>query len=46
MLQDEFLKQIKHYQQITGQCYPNSRMDLEFTIQDVLQYFSEIAQQH
>uniref|UniRef100_A0A914Y6L1 Exocyst complex component Sec3 C-terminal domain-containing protein n=1 Tax=Panagrolaimus superbus TaxID=310955 RepID=A0A914Y6L1_9BILA len=45
-MQDDFLKQLKHYQQLIGKCYPNSRADLEVSIQDVLQYFSEIAQQH
>lgn len=45
-MQDEFLQQLKHYDQLMGQCYPNSKTDLEFSIQDVLQYFSEIAQQH
>uniref|UniRef100_A0A914X136 Exocyst complex component Sec3 PIP2-binding N-terminal domain-containing protein n=1 Tax=Plectus sambesii TaxID=2011161 RepID=A0A914X136_9BILA len=45
-MQDEFLQQLKHYDQLMGACYPNSKTDLEFSIQDVLQYFSEIAQQH
>uniref|UniRef100_A0AC35UGF2 Sec3-PIP2_bind domain-containing protein n=1 Tax=Rhabditophanes sp. KR3021 TaxID=114890 RepID=A0AC35UGF2_9BILA len=45
-MQDEFLKQIKHYQTLIGRCYPSSKIDLEVTIPDVLQYFSEIAQQH
>lgn len=45
-MQDDFLKQLKHYQQLIGKCYPNSRADLEVSIQDALQYFSEIAQQH
>ncbi|CAD5208920.1 unnamed protein product [Bursaphelenchus xylophilus] len=45
-MQQEFLSQIKHYQRLISQCYPNSRLNLEFTIEDVLRYFSEIAQQH
>ncbi|KAI1710586.1 exocyst complex component sec3 domain-containing protein [Ditylenchus destructor] len=45
-MQDEFLKQMKHYQQLLGQCYPAPKIDLEVSIQDVLQFFSEIAQQH
>ncbi|KAH7724485.1 putative exocyst complex component Sec3 [Aphelenchoides avenae] len=45
-MQDEFLKQLKHYQQLIGRCYPTSRIDLEVSVQDVLQFFSEIAQQH
>ncbi|VDD94922.1 unnamed protein product [Enterobius vermicularis] len=45
-MQDEFLKQLKHYQEVIGQCYPNSRIDLEVSIQDVLNYFSQFAQEH
>uniref|UniRef100_A0A0N5AIT6 Sec3-PIP2_bind domain-containing protein n=1 Tax=Syphacia muris TaxID=451379 RepID=A0A0N5AIT6_9BILA len=45
-MQDDFLKQLKHYQEIIGQCYPNSRIDLEVSIQDVLNYFSQFAQEH
>ncbi|VDK63038.1 unnamed protein product [Gongylonema pulchrum] len=45
-MQDEFLKQLKHYNEVMGQCYPNSRIDLEVSIQDVLNYFSQFAMQH
>uniref|UniRef100_A0A1I7YSD8 Sec3-PIP2_bind domain-containing protein n=1 Tax=Steinernema glaseri TaxID=37863 RepID=A0A1I7YSD8_9BILA len=45
-MQDEFLKQLKNYKQVIGQCYPNQRVDLEVSINEVLQFFSEIAQQH
>uniref|UniRef100_A0A7I4KG83 BMA-SEC-3 n=1 Tax=Brugia malayi TaxID=6279 RepID=A0A7I4KG83_BRUMA len=45
-MQDEFLKQLKHYNEVMGQCYPNSRIDLEISIQDVLSYFSQFAMQH
>ncbi|TMS36914.1 hypothetical protein L596_003971 [Steinernema carpocapsae] len=45
-MQDEFLKQLKHYQQVIGRCYPNQRVDLEVSINEVLLFFSEIAQQH
>uniref|UniRef100_A0A915CXN2 Exocyst complex component Sec3 PIP2-binding N-terminal domain-containing protein n=1 Tax=Ditylenchus dipsaci TaxID=166011 RepID=A0A915CXN2_9BILA len=34
-MQDEFLKQLKHYQQLIGQCYPAPRIDLEVSIQDL-----------
>lgn len=44
--QDEFLKQLKHYNEVMGQCYPNSRIDLEVSIEDVLNYFSQFAMQH
>lgn len=45
-MQDEFLKQLKRYNEVMGQCYPNSRIDLEVSIQDVLNYFSQFAQEH
>ncbi|VDK45989.1 unnamed protein product [Anisakis simplex] len=45
-MQDEFLKEIKRYHQIIGQCYAGSRIDLEVSIEDVLSYFSQFAQQH
>uniref|UniRef100_A0AAF5PH64 Sec3-PIP2_bind domain-containing protein n=2 Tax=Wuchereria bancrofti TaxID=6293 RepID=A0AAF5PH64_WUCBA len=45
-MQDEFLKQLKHYNEVMGQCYPNSRIDLEISIQDVLSYFSQFAMRH
>ncbi|CAJ0566313.1 unnamed protein product, partial [Mesorhabditis spiculigera] len=43
---DQFIKQIGSYQQLMADCYPSSRPELEFSIQDVLQFFSEIAQDH
>uniref|UniRef100_A0A8R1XYQ7 Sec3-PIP2_bind domain-containing protein n=1 Tax=Onchocerca volvulus TaxID=6282 RepID=A0A8R1XYQ7_ONCVO len=45
-MQDEFLKQLKHYNEVMGQCYPNSRIDFEVSVQDVLSYFSQFAMQH
>ncbi|CAJ0574894.1 unnamed protein product, partial [Mesorhabditis spiculigera] len=45
-MQDQFIKQIGSYQQLMADCYPSSRPELEFSIQDVLQFFSEIAQDH
>lgn len=45
-MQDEFIQQYKHYEQLISQCYPNSNIQMEFSIQDLLLYFSDIAQQH
>nr|XP_039251957.1 exocyst complex component 1-like isoform X3 [Styela clava] len=42
-MQDEFLRQYKHFEDLINKCYPGSGMKLEFTIQDVLQYFTDIA---
>ncbi|XP_064636465.1 exocyst complex component 1-like isoform X2 [Lineus longissimus] len=45
-MQDEFIKQYKYFEQLINQCYPGSNMTLEFKIDDLLNYFSEIAQSH
>uniref|UniRef100_A0A183BTI0 Sec3-PIP2_bind domain-containing protein n=1 Tax=Globodera pallida TaxID=36090 RepID=A0A183BTI0_GLOPA len=45
-MQEEFLRQVKNYQELISRCYPNSKIELDFSIGDVLQFFSEIAQQH
>lgn len=45
-VKEEFLKQVKNYQELISRCYPTSKIELDFTIRDVLQFFSEIAQQH
>ncbi|CAB3399649.1 unnamed protein product [Caenorhabditis bovis] len=45
-MQEQFLKQIQEYNQTIETCYPGSKIELEVTTNDVLQFFSEIAQQH
>ena len=45
-LQDEFLKQYKHFESLIAKCYPGSGITLEFTINDLLAFFSDIAQSH
>ena len=45
-MQDEFLKQYKMFEQLIARCYPDSNITLEFTINDLLNYFSNIAQSH
>uniref|UniRef100_A0A3B3I8A4 Exocyst complex component 1 n=1 Tax=Oryzias latipes TaxID=8090 RepID=A0A3B3I8A4_ORYLA len=45
-MQDEFIRQYKHFEDLIGRCYPGSGITMEFTIQDVLEYFSSIAQSH
>ncbi|KAL5012020.1 hypothetical protein ScPMuIL_010571 [Solemya velum] len=44
--QDEFIKQCEHYKYLINKCYPDSGICLEFSIDDVLKYFSDIAQSH
>eukprot|EP00123_Amoebidium_parasiticum_P012922 comp21660_c0_seq1/m.30462 comp21660_c0_seq1/g.30462 ORF comp21660_c0_seq1/g.30462 comp21660_c0_seq1/m.30462 type:complete len:839 (-) comp21660_c0_seq1:120-2636(-) len=45
-MQDDFLSQYQHYDDIIRRCYPNSGIKLDFELQDLLNYFSEIAQSH
>ena len=45
-MQEEFIKQIKHYEDLINKCYPDSGISLSFSVTDVLQFFSEIAQAH
>ncbi|RCN30905.1 exocyst complex component 1 family protein [Ancylostoma caninum] len=45
-MQDQFLKQLQGYQRLMATCYPGSKIELEVSVQDVLSYFSDIAQQH
>ncbi|XP_074649870.1 exocyst complex component 1-like [Tubulanus polymorphus] len=42
-MQDEFIKQYKYFETLIQQCYPGSGISLEFNVNDILQYFSEIA---
>uniref|UniRef100_A0A8D0HTC4 Exocyst complex component 1 n=1 Tax=Sphenodon punctatus TaxID=8508 RepID=A0A8D0HTC4_SPHPU len=45
-MQDEFIRQYKHFEGLIARCYPGSGITMEFTIQDILDYFSSIAQSH
>ncbi|XP_043918414.1 exocyst complex component 1 [Protopterus annectens] len=45
-MQDEFIRQYKHFEGLIARCYPGSGVTMEFTIQDILEYFSSIAQSH
>ncbi|XP_070552598.1 exocyst complex component 1-like isoform X2 [Ptychodera flava] len=45
-MQDEFIRQYKYFEGIIEQCYPGANITLEFTIDEVLQFFSDIALSH
>lgn len=45
-MQTEFLTQYKAIQSMIERCYPSTNLSLTFTIEDVLQVFSDIAQSH
>ncbi|XP_072262322.1 exocyst complex component 1 isoform X6 [Pyxicephalus adspersus] len=45
-MQDEFIRQYKHFEGLIEKCYTGAGITMEFTIQDILEYFSSIAQSH
>jgi hypothetical protein len=45
-MQDEFLKQYRHFEELISKCYPDSDISLEFISDNLLEYFSDIAKQH
>lgn len=46
IMQDEFIRQYKHFEGLINRCYPGSGITMEFSIRDMLEYFSSIAQSH
>lgn len=45
-MQKEFLNQYKLFVDMLEKCYKDSNISLEFSIGDILQMFSDIAQSH
>uniref|UniRef100_A0A6A7G1L6 Exocyst complex component 1-like n=3 Tax=Hirondellea gigas TaxID=1518452 RepID=A0A6A7G1L6_9CRUS len=45
-MQEEFIRQYKAIEELTHRCYPDAQISLDFTINDILAYFSDIAQSH
>jgi len=45
-MQEEFIQQYKYIEDLIQRCYPGNMISLEFSIEDLLQYFSEIARSH
>lgn len=45
-MQEEFITQYKSIEEMIERCYPQSNIKLSFSIADVLNVFSEIAQTH
>ncbi|CAL7945779.1 unnamed protein product [Xylocopa violacea] len=45
-MQGEFIAQYICIEELIQRCYPDSMVMLEFTIQDILDFFSEIARSH
>ncbi|KAJ1569360.1 GTP-Rho binding exocyst subunit [Cladochytrium tenue] len=45
-IQAEYTKHLKRYEELIVLCYPESGLKVEFTIDDLLGYFSELARMH
>lgn len=45
-MQDEFIRQYKYIESSISRCYPGSMITLEFSINDILDFFSDIARSH
>lgn len=45
-MQEEFLSQLSQYEEFISRCYPGSMILLDFTIEEILNFFSEIARSH
>ncbi|KAL3276809.1 hypothetical protein HHI36_012172 [Cryptolaemus montrouzieri] len=45
-MQEEFIRQYKMLEDLIQQCYPGSLINLEFAIEDILRFFSDIARSH
>jgi hypothetical protein len=45
-IQEAFYKQLRRYDELMGKCYPEANIKMEFSLDEVLAFFSEIAQSH
>ncbi|KAJ3151312.1 Exocyst complex component 1 [Geranomyces variabilis] len=45
-IQDEFFKRVRRYGELIAICYPESSIRLEFTLDELVGYFSELARAH
>ncbi|KAJ9582030.1 hypothetical protein L9F63_003613 [Diploptera punctata] len=45
-MQEEFITQYKYIEELIQRCYPGSMIALDFSIKDILEFFSEIARSH
>jgi hypothetical protein len=45
-IQEEFCRQFRRYEELINKCYPETSIRLEFTLEELLSFFSEIALSH
>lgn len=42
-MQESFMEQFKRFEELIEKCYPGSNITLEFTIRDLVEYFTTIS---
>jgi hypothetical protein len=45
-MQEKFIQQYKYFDELINRCYPGSMITLDFSIDSLLTFFSDIAQSH
>ncbi|EGF77307.1 hypothetical protein BATDEDRAFT_91658 [Batrachochytrium dendrobatidis JAM81] len=45
-IQEEFTRQLRRYEELIAKCYPEVSVRLDFTMEELLGFFSELAQAH
>ena len=45
-MQEKFIQQYKYFDELINRCYPGSMINLDFSIDSLLTFFSDIAQSH
>ncbi|KAI8903121.1 exocyst complex component Sec3-domain-containing protein [Gorgonomyces haynaldii] len=45
-IQEEFTRMLRRYEELIAKCYPESNLRLDFTMEELLGYFSELAKLH
>ncbi|KAJ3204402.1 hypothetical protein HDU82_005866 [Entophlyctis luteolus] len=45
-IQETYTRNLKRYEELIALCYPDTGLKIEFTIDDLLGYFSDLAQNH
>lgn len=45
-IQEEFARLLRKYEDIIGKCYPESNARLDFSMEELLEYFSDMASKH
>lgn len=45
-MQEAFMEQFHHFQGLMDRCYPGANLAMDFDLENLVDYFSTISQQH